>query len=145
MKEDKITKRIKELQADRKFTFNLTEDVIALVYRTAVEDLSKEKKDPDKVYKDKPEDVIITSSKDLNKKFGSKETTYTKEQLKTEIQNNIQKTKRDVYFDLLKEIEKKNDLMYVYIYVKEKCKEYGEPGVRNKYDNRHRSRENPWM
>ena len=108
-----------------------------------VEDLSKEKKDLDKVYKD--EEVVITSSKELNKKFGSKETTYTKEQLKTEIQNNIQKTKRDIYLEILQEIEKKNDLMDVYIYVKEKCKEYGEPGVRNKYDNRRRSRENPWM
>ena len=67
MKEDKITKRIKELQEDSRFTFKLTDDVIALVYRTAVEDLSKEKKDPDKVYKD--EEVITTSSKELNKKF----------------------------------------------------------------------------
>ena len=92
MKEDKITKRIKELQEDSRFTFKLTDDVIALVYRTAVEDLSKEKKDTDKVYKD--DEVVIASSKELNKKFGSKETTYTKEQLKTEIQNNIQKTKR---------------------------------------------------
>ena len=75
MKEDKITKRIKELQEDSRFTFKLTDDVIALVYRTAVEDLSKEKKDLDKVYKD--EEVITTSSKELNKKFGSKETTYT--------------------------------------------------------------------
>ena len=143
MKEDKITKRIKELQEDSRFTFKLTDDVIALVYRTAVEDLSKEKKDPDKVYKD--EEAVITSSKELNKKFGSKETTYTKEQLKTEIQNNIQKTKRDIYLDILQEIEKKNDLMDVYIYVKEICKEYGEPGVRNKNDNRRRSRENSWM
>ena len=38
MKEDKITKRIKELQEDSRFTFKLTDDVIALVYRTAVED-----------------------------------------------------------------------------------------------------------
>lgn len=143
MKEDKITKRIKELQSDTKYTFKLTEDIINLVYRTAVEDLSKEKKDPDKVYKN--EDIIITSSKELNKKFGSKETTYTKEQLNTEIQNNIQKTKRDIYLNILKKIESNNDLMDVYIYVKEKCKEYGEPGVRNEYNNKKRSRENPWM
>lgn len=143
MKEDQILKRIKELQSDTKFTFKLTEDIIALVYKIAVEDLSKEKKDPNKVYKDAG--VVITSSKELNKKFGTKEATYTKEELKTEIQNNIQKTKRDIYLDLLKEIETKNDLMDVYIYVKEKCKEYGEPGVRNKYDNRRRSRENTWM
>ena len=143
MKEDKITKRIKELQSDTKYTFKLTEDIINLVYRTAVEDLSKEKKDPDKVYKN--EDIIITSSKELNKKFGTKEVLYTKEQLNTEIQNNIQKTKRDIYLNILKKIESNNDLMDVYIYVKEKCKEYGEPGVRNEYNNKKRSRENPWM
>ena len=142
MKEDKIIKRIKELQSDTKFTFKLTEDIIELVYRTALDDISKEDK---KQNKSNDDDVVITSSKDLNKKFGSKETTYTKEQLKTEIQNNIQKTKRDIYLEILQEIEKKNDLMDVYIYVKEKCKEYGELGVRNKYDNRRRSRENPWM
>ena len=142
MKEDKIVKRIKELQSDTKFTFKLTEDIIELVYRTALDDISKEDK---KQNKSNDEDVVITSSKDLNKRFGTKEATITKEQLKTEIQNNIQKTKRDIYFDLLQEIEKKNDLMDVYIYVKEKCREYGEPGVRNKYDNRTRSRENPWM
>ena len=142
MKEDKIIKRIKELQSDTKFTFKLTEDIIELVYRTALDDISKEDK---KQNKSNDEDVVITSSKDLNKRFGTKEATITKEQLKTEIQNNIQKTKRDIYFDLLQEIEKKNDLMDVYIYVKEKCREYGEPGVRNKYDNRTRSRENPWM
>lgn len=143
MKEDKITKRIKELQSDTKYTFKLTEEIINLVYRTAVEDLSKEKKDPDKVYKN--EDIIITSSKELNKKFGAKEVLYTREQLNTEIQNNIQKTKRDIYLNILKKIESNNDLMDVYIYVKEKCKEYGEPGVRNEYNNKKRSRENPWM
>ena len=47
----KITKRIKELQNDRRFMFKLTDDIIALVYRIAVEDCSKEKKDPDKAYK----------------------------------------------------------------------------------------------
>jgi len=143
MKEEKIAKRIKELQSDTNYTFKLTEEIINSVYRTAVEDLSKEQKVSNKISNE--EDVIITSSKDLNKKFGSKEVTYTKEQLINEIQNNIQKTKRDIYLELLKKIESENDLMDVYIYIKEKCKEYGEPGVRNKYDNRRRSRENPWM
>ena len=59
MKEDKITKRIKELQNDRRFMFKLTDDIIALTYRTAVEDCAKEKKDPDKVYKE--EDVVVKS------------------------------------------------------------------------------------
>ena len=48
MKEDKITKRIKELQNDRRFMFKLTDDIIELTYRTSVEDCAKEKKDPDK-------------------------------------------------------------------------------------------------
>jgi len=142
MKEEKITKRIKELQSDTKYTFKLTNEIINLVYRTAVEDLSKDIKESNKV---KDEDVIITSSKDLNKKFGSKEVTYTKEQLKAEIQNNIQKTKRDIYLELLKKIESETDLMNIYIFIKEKCKEYGEPGIRNEYNNQRRLRENPWM
>lgn len=142
MKEEKIAKRIKELQSDTKYTFKLTNEIINLVYRTAVEDLSKDIKESNKV---KDGDVIITSSKDLNKKFGSKEVTYTKEQLKTEIQNNIQKTKRDIYLELLKKIESETDLMNIYIFIKEKCKEYGELGVRNEYNNQRRLRENPWM
>ena len=121
MKEDKITKRIKELQNDRRFMFKLTEDVIALTYRTAIEDCSKEKKDPDKVYKS--DDIVVNSSKDLNKKFGSKqklgetETEWEQREKETKI-------KSEIYAEILKYIENHNDLMDVYIYVKEKAKEY---------------------
>ena len=121
MKEDKITKRIKELQNDRRFMFKLTDDVIALTYRTAIEDCSKEKKDPDKVYKS--DDIVVNSSKDLNKKFGSKqklgetETGWEQREKETKI-------KSEIYAEILKYIENHNDLMDVYIYVKEKAKEY---------------------
>ena len=137
MKEDKITKRIKELQNDSKFTFKLTEDIIDLVYRTAIEDLAKDKKDPDKVYKTNDDGVIVNSSKELNKTFGSK-SKWDDEK----VENYVKKSKRDTYLELLKLIEKENDLMNVYVFVKEKCKEYGEPGVKNNYGRR--TRENPW-
>lgn len=121
MKEDKITKRIKELQNDRRFMFKLTDDIIALTYRTAVEDCAKEKKDPDKVYKS--EDVVVKSSKDLNKNFGSKrklgdtESEWERKEKETKI-------KSETYADVLNYIENHSDLMDVYIYVKEKAKEY---------------------
>lgn len=121
MKEDKITKRIKELQNDRRFMFKLTDDIVALTYRTAVEDCSKEKKDPDKVYKS--DDVVVKSSKDLNKNFGSKrklddtEAEWKRKEKETKI-------KSETYADVLKYIENHSDLMDVYIYVKEKAKEY---------------------
>ena len=120
MTEDKITKRIKELQNDRRFMFKLTDDIIALVYRIAVEDSSKEKKDPDKVYK--VEDVIVKSSKDLNKNFGSKRKLDDTE-AEWERKEKEAKIKSEAYADVLKYVEN-HDLMDVYIYVKEKAKEY---------------------
>ncbi len=130
MKEDKITKRIKELQSDSKFTFKLTEQVIDLVYRIAVEDYSNELKDRlDKVYKS--DDVVVKSSKDLNKNFGSKrklndtETEYERKEKETKI-------KSETYADVLKYIENHSDLMDVYIYVKEKAKEYYDKKTPNR-------------
>ena len=130
MKEDKITKRIKELQSDSKFTFKLTEQVIDLVYRIAVEDCSNELKERlDKVYKD--EDIVVKSSKDLNKNFGSKrkhddtETEYERKEKETKI-------KSETYADVLKYIENHSDLMDVYIYVKEKAKEYYDTKTPNR-------------
>ena len=154
MKEEQIVERIQNLQADIKYSFKQTSEVIDIIYRQGVND---EKnfgvKQPDIVVKQqKDSDIVVMSSKDLNdafgtkpndKKFGSKRVTPEDEQLK--IEHRIQKVKRDIYLELLQEIEKKNDLMDVYIYVKDKCKEYGEPGVRNKFNNRERKRENPWM
>ena len=117
MKEDKITKRIKELQNDTKFTFKLTEDIIDSVYRIAVEDCSKELKDPDKVYKKKDESVVVESSKELNKKFGSKQ------KYDDEFLRKLKfKTKQAVYSEIMKYIEKNSDLMDVYVYVKEQAK-----------------------
>ena len=85
MKEDKITKRIKELQSDTRFTFKLTEDIIASIYRIAVEDCALEKKDPDKVYKKedvkKEVDKIVSSGKEMNKRFGTKSATIDYEEL----------------------------------------------------------------
>ena len=122
MKEDKITKRIKELQNDTKFTFKLTEDIIASVYRIAVEDCALEKKDPDKVYKKedvkKEVDKIVSSGKEMNKRFGTKSATIDYE----ELQQHIFKAKQEAYRDVLNYINKKNDLMDVYVYVKEMAK-----------------------
>ena len=129
MKEDEIAKRIKELQSDNKFTFKLTKQVIDLVYRIAVEDCSKEKKDPNKVYKS--DDVVVKSSKDLNKNFGSKrkpddtESEWKKKEKETKI-------KSETYADVLKYIENHSDLMDVYIYVKEKAKEYYDTKTPNR-------------
>ena len=121
MKEDKIAKRIKELQSDSKFTFKLTEQVIDLVYRIAVEDCSKEKKDPDKVYKG--DDIVVKSSKDLNKNFGSKRK-FDDNEAEWERKEREAKIKAATYADILNYIENHSDLMDVYIYVKENAKEY---------------------
>lgn len=122
MKEDKITKRIKELQNDRRFMFKLTEDVIALTYRTAIEDCSKEKKDPDKAYK-KDDEYVSSSSKEMNKKFGSKQKLGETE-TEWEIREKETKIKSEIYSEILHYIEKHSDLMDVYVYVKEKAREY---------------------
>ena len=116
MKEDKITKRIKELQSDTKFTFKLTEDIIDLVYRTAVEDLSKDNKDYNKSYK-KNDAVVVKSSKEMNKKFGSN-SKYDEEFIRT-----LKfKTKQSVYVEIMKYIENHSNLMDTYVYVKEQAK-----------------------
>ena len=122
MKEDKITKRIKELQSDTRFTFKLTEDIIASIYRIAVEDCALEKKDPDKVYKKedvkREVDKIVSSGKEMNKRFCTKSATIDYE----ELQQHIFKAKQEAYKDVLNYINKKNDLMDVYVYVKEMAK-----------------------
>ena len=128
MKEDKITKRIKELQSDTRFTFKLTEDIIASIYRIAVEDCALEKKDPDRVYKKedvkKEVDNIISSGKEMNKRFGTKSATIDYD----ELQKHLFKAKQETYREILNYINKKNDLMDVYVYVKEMAKktEYDE-------------------
>jgi len=116
MTEDKITKRIKELQNDRRFMFKLTDDIIALVYRIAVEDCSKEKKDPDKAYK---KDNDTKSSKKFGSKpnLGETESEWQKREKETKI-------KSETYADVLNYIENHSDLMDVYAYTKEKAREY---------------------
>ena len=122
MKEDKITKRIKELQSDTKFTFKLTEDIIASVYRIAVEDCALEKKDPDRAYKKEDKtydsDKVVSSGKEMNKRFGTKRATIDYD----ELQKHLFKAKQEVYREILNYINKKNDLMDVYVYVKEMAK-----------------------
>ena len=122
MKEDKITKRIKELQKDTKFTFKLTEDIIASVYRIAVEDCALEKKDPDRVYKKEDKtydsDKIVSSGKEMNKRFGTKRATIDYD----ELQNHLFKAKQEAYRDILNRIEKNKDLIDVYQYIKEMAK-----------------------
>ncbi len=130
MIEEQINKRIKELQHDNTLTFKLTEDVISIVYRTALDDFTS---------------TMQESLKDEVKDNKTKVKFGTKNKSDENINNVIQKTKRDTCYDILNYIESKNDLLSVYIYVKEKCKEYGEPGVQNKSNNRERKRENPWM
>lgn len=122
MKEDKIEKRIKELQNDRRYMFKLTEDVIALTYRTAIEDCAKEKKDPDKVYK-KDDGYVSSSSKEMNKKFGSK-TNLGETEFEWQKREKETKIRSEIYSEILHYIENHNDLMDVYVYVKEKAKEY---------------------
>ena len=128
MKEDKITKRIKELQKDTKFTFKLTEDIIASVYRIAVEDCALEKKDLDRAYKKEEKicdsDKVVSSGKEMNKRCGTKHATINYD----ELQKYLFKAKHETYREILNYINKKNDLMNVYVYVKEMAKktEYDE-------------------
>ena len=133
MAEDRISKRIKELQSDTKFTFKLTEDIIASVYRIALNDVAKRliqinSKDPDAAYKkeDKVYDSekIVISGKEMNKRFGTKCATIDYD----ELQKYLFKAKQETYREILNYITKKNDLMDVYVYVKEMAKktEYDE-------------------
>ena len=121
MKEDQITKRIKELQKDNRFTFKLTEDIIDSIYRIALDDVAKRLiqingKDPNESHKSK--DTIVGSSREMNERYGSKHSydDYDKKQTL------IFKAKREAYNDILDHIEKKNNLMDVYVYVKEQAK-----------------------
>lgn len=107
MKEDKIEKRIKELQNDMKFTFKLTEDIIASVYRIAVKDCALEKKDE-----------VVNSGKEMNKRFGTKHATIDYDELQT----HIFKAKQEAYRDILNRIEKNKDLINIYQYTKEMAK-----------------------
>ena len=141
MKEEKIQENIKKLQNDISYSFKQTSEVIDIIYRKAVKDADSEKtnaivsslKDTTK------NDIIVQSSKDLNKNFGSKTN-----DTDINIEQKINIAKRDSYYDILVYVESnKHDLIDVYNYIKEKCKEFGEDGVKNK--PRSRKRQNPYF
>ena len=128
MKEEKIQENIKQLQNDISYSFKQTSEVIDIIYRKAVKDVDSENTN-----------ATVSPLKDLNKNF----------ELKTNdtdinIEQKINRAKRDSYYDILVYVESnKHDLIDVYNYIKEKCKEFGEDGVKNK--PRSRKRQNPYF
>lgn len=137
MKEEKIQENIKQLQNDISYSFKQTSEVIDIIYRKAVNDVNSEKSNIE--VKEAQQDIIVQSSKDLNKHFGSKIN-----DADISIEQKINRAKRDSYYDILKYVESnKHDLIDVYNYIKEKCKEFGEDGVKNK--PRSRKRQNPYF
>lgn len=117
MKEEKIQENIKQLQNDISYSFKQTSEVIDIIYRKAVNDVNSEKSNTA---------VLEAKDADIN------------------IEQKINRAKRDSYYDMLKYIESnKHDLIDVYNYIKEKCKEFGEDGVKNK--PRSRKRQNPYF
>ena len=138
MKEEKIQENVKQLQNDISYSFKQTSEVIDIIYRKAVNDVDSEKSNI-KVKEASQNDIIVQSSKDLNKHFGSKVN-----DADISIEQKINRAKRDSYYDILKYVESnKHDLIDVYNYIKEKCKEFGEDGVKNK--PRSRKRQNPYF
>ena len=128
MKEEKIQENIKQLQNDISYSFKQTSEVIDIIYRKAVKDADREKPN-----------ATVSPSKDLNKNFGSKTN-----DTDINIEQKINIAKRDSYYDILVYVESnKHDLIDVYNYIKEKCKEFGEDGVKNK--PRSRKRQNPYF
>lgn len=133
MKEEKIQENIKQLQNDISYSFKQTSEVIDIIYRKAVNDVNSEKSNAAVL------EVKGASQNDINKHFGSKVN-----DADINIEQKINRAKRDSYYDMLKYIESnKHDLIDVYNYIKEKCKEFGEDGVKNK--PRSRKRQNPYF
>ena len=141
MKEEKIQENIKQLQNDISYSFKQTSEVIDIIYRKAVKDADSEKTNTTaSPLKDTTKnDIIVQSSKDLNKNFGSKTN-----DTDINIEQKIHRAKRDSYYDILAYAEcDEHDLIDVYRYIKEKCKEFGEDEVKNK--SRSRKRQNPYF
>ena len=133
MKEEKIQENIKQLQNDISYSFKQTSEVIDIIYRKAVNDVNSEKSNTAVL------EVKDASQNGINKQFGSKVN-----DADINIEQKINRAKRDSYYDMLKYIESnKHDLIDVYNYIKEKCKEFGEDGVKNK--PRSRKRQNPYF
>lgn len=117
MKEEKIQENIKQLQNDISYSFKQTSEVIDIIYRKAVNDINSEKSNTA---------ALEVKDADIN------------------IEQKINRAKRDSYYDILKYVENnKHDLIDVYNYIKEKCKEFGEDGVKNK--PRSRKGQNPYF
>ena len=132
MKEEKIQENIKQLQNDISYSFKQTSEVIDIIYRKAVNDVDSEKPNI-KVKEASQNDIIVQSSKDLKVNNAD-----------ISIEQKINRAKRGSYYDILKYVESnKHDLIDVYNYIKEKCKEFGEDGVKNK--PRSRKRQNPYF
>ena len=128
MKEEKIQENIKQLQNDISYSFKQTSEVIDIIYRKAVKDADSEKTN-----------TTASPLKDINKNFESKTN-----DTDINIEQKINRAKRDSYYDILVYVESnKHDLIDVYNYIKEKCKEFGEDGVKNK--PRSRKRQNPYF
>ena len=128
MKEEKIQENIKQLQNDISYSFKQTSEVIDIIYRKAVKDVDSENTN-----------TTVSPLKDLNKNFESKTN-----DTDINIEQKINRAKRDSYYDILVYVESnKHDLIDVYNYIKEKCKEFGEDGVKNK--PRSRKRQNPYF
>lgn len=133
MKEEKIQENIKQLQNDISYSFKQTSEVIDIIYRKAVNDVNSEKSNTAVL------EVKDAHQNDINKHFGSKVN-----DADINIEQKINRAKRDSYYDILKYVESnKHDLIDVYNYIKEKCKEFGEDGVKNK--PRSRKRQNPYF
>ena len=128
MKEEKIQENIKQLQNDISYSFKQTSEVIDIIYRKAVKDVDSENTN-----------ATVSPLKDLNKNFESKTN-----DTDINIEQKINRAKRDSYYDILVYVESnRHDLIDVYNYIKEKCKEFGEDGVKNK--PRSRKRQNPYF
>lgn len=133
MKEEKIQENIKQLQNDISYSFKQTSEVIDIIYRKAVNDVNSEKSNAAVL------EVKDAHQNDINKHFGLKVN-----DADINIEQKINRAKRDSYYDILKYVESnKHDLIDVYNYIKEKCKEFGEDGVKNK--PRSRKRQNPYF
>lgn len=74
MKEEKIQENIKQLQNDISYSFKQTSEVIDIIYRKAVNDVNNEKSNTAvlEVKDAHQNDIIIQSSKDLNKHLDQK-------------------------------------------------------------------------
>ena len=128
MKEEKIQENIKQLQNDIRYSFKQTSEVIDIIYRKAVKDVDSENTN-----------ATVSPLKDLNTNFES-ETNDTD----INIEQKINIAKRDSYYDILVYVESnKHDLIDVYNYIKERCKEFGEDEVKNK--PRSRKHQNPYF